>query len=303
LKLTEKVKKIALENGLDYVGVARAESLRNEPEYHRPSDFLPGAQSVISLGVKISKGVQLANKIAHLHPKLRHAIFPYLWQGFGLPSLHFVDRTAVLITRFLEKEGFLAVPAMSASTFDVRSSLTEFSNIHAAVAAGLGELGWCDLLLTPDVGPRVRLGSIITTAKLDPDPMYEGERLCKYDKCDAFNKSDEASGGLCPTKAIGPQEERVVIQDKVFMVARIDSWRCTWGSMGLSKEAGGLKDIPMPEQVGPDEVFEALKHRDPAQSMELMVIGRGDYCGKCIIECPIGRSGEVDQLMSEVRES
>jgi hypothetical protein len=59
-----------------------------------------------------------------------------------------------------------------------------------------------------------------------------------------------------------------------------------WGSMGLTKESLGLKDIPMPDQVGPEEIFNAMKERDPAQSLELMVISRGDYCGKCLHQCP-----------------
>jgi hypothetical protein len=32
--------------------------------------------------------------------------------------------------------------------------------------------------------------------------------------------------------------------------------------------------------------------------MELMVIGRGDYCGKCIMECPVARSPKLDELLN-----
>lgn len=303
MELSEKVKELALANGLDYVGVASAESLSDEPEDHRPGDFLPGARAVVSLGIKIGSGVQLANKLAHTFPHLRHAIFPYLWQGFGLPSLHFVDRTAVLIMRLLEREGYLAVPTMSASTFDIRNTLTEFSNIHAAVAAGLGDLGWCDLVLTPDSGPRVRFGSIITTAPLISNPVYQGPVLCDPETCSNVKKEAESFSTSCPTSAIGPEEETVRIGGREFRVARIDPWRCTWGSMGLSKASGGLRDIPMPVEVGPAEIFEALKKRDPAQSMELMVIGRGDYCGKCIIECPVGRNERIEELLRQAKQS
>lgn len=52
-----------------------------------------------------------------------------------------------------------------------------FSMRHAAVACGLGELGLSNLFLAPDMGPRVRLSAFITTAPLEPDPMYE-EPLC-----------------------------------------------------------------------------------------------------------------------------
>lgn len=303
MELSKKVKELALANGLDYVGVALAESLSSEPEDHRPADFLPGARAIVSLGIKIGSGIQLANKLAHTFPHLRHAIFPYLWQGFGLPSLHFVDRTAVLIMRLLEREGHLAVPTMSASTFDIRNTLTEFSNIHAAVAAGLGDLGWCDLVLTPDVGPRARFGSIITTAPLSPDPVYDGLSLCNPVTCPNVGGGGTSVSTSCPTSAIGPREKTVKIGSREFRVAKIDPWRCTWGSMGLSKTSGGLRDIPMPEAVGPAEIFEALKERDPAQSMELMVIGRGDYCGKCILECPVGRDERIEELLLQAKRS
>ena len=147
----------------------------------------------------------------------------------------------------------------------------------------------------------MRLGSIITSAKIDPDPMYNGPSLCKTESCE-LARGNKDSGSFCPSNAIGPAEEKVLIGEKEFTVARIDKWRCTWGSMGLSKSSGGLKNIPMPESVGPNEIFNALKERDPAQSMELMVIGRGDYCGRCIIECPVGRSKKLDQMLSQATQ-
>ena len=58
----------------------------------------------------------------------------------------------------------------------------------------------------------------------------------------------------------------------------------------MLKETLGLKDIPMPDKpdIGAADVFEALGKRDPSQALELIVIGRGDYCGQCIMECPAG---------------
>jgi epoxyqueuosine reductase len=295
--LTQRVKEIAMANNLDYVGIAPAESLRTEPGEGRPEHFLPGAQSMISLGIKLGLGVQWANKLAHSDPDRHQAIYSYLWHGFGLLSLHYIDRTSILITRLLEKEGYLAVPIMSASTFDVRSSLMHFSNFHAAAAAGLGELGWGDLILTPDSGPRVRFGTVITNAKLKADPGYSGPRLCNPSACQKLGNGKPVCAGVCPTKAISLEEEKVTIGQKEVRVARIDAWKCTWGSMGLSRDSGGLKDIAMPDEVDADAVFEGLAQRDSVQTMELMVIGRGDYCGKCIMECPVARSPKLDELL------
>jgi len=64
-----------------------------------------------------------------------------------------------------------------------------------------------------------------------------------------------------------------------------------------------LKDIPMPAKVGPEEVFNGMKERDPAQSLELRVINRGDYCGKCIMECPVASSPQVKALLSKAKRN
>jgi epoxyqueuosine reductase len=301
MTMTHEIKELAFSNSLDYVGIAAADSLENEPEGSRPSDFLPDAQTIVSLGVKLSLGVQFANRLAHSRRDLRHAIYSYLWHGFGLPSLHYLDRTAILIIRFLEKQGYIAVPAMAASSFDIRSSLTEFSNIRAAVAAGLGDLGWGELVLTPDAGPRARFTSIITNAPLDVDAVPTKSNLCEPDKCKELGKGLPVCARVCPTHAIGPGEQETRIGDKIFRTAKIDRWRCMWGSMGLSKDSLGLKDIPMPDTVGPEEVFNGMKERDPAQSLELMVISRGDYCGKCIMECPVASSSKVNELLLKAK--
>lgn len=301
INLKEKIRDLALTNSLDYVGFASAEALKNEPEGIRPDDFLPGARSIISIGIKLTLGSQLANKIAH-GPGPRHLIYAYLWNGFNFPSLHYLDRTALLITRLIEKEGHIAVPMNSASTFDVRNTLTEFSNLHAAVAAGLGELCWSGQVLTSDAGPRVRFGAIVTNAVLDPDLMYSGPELCDLDKCKAKGQGQPACVSVCPTKAISSTMEQVVIGDRTYEVASFDRCRCMWGSMGLTKKSLGTREIPMPEKLTFDDVFDALKKRDPHQTAELMVIGRGDYCGQCIMECPVGSPGIIDDIISKLKQ-
>jgi hypothetical protein len=69
--------------------------------------------------------------------------------------------------------------------------------------------------------------------------------------------------------------------------------------MGLSEGSLAVKPLPIPDKVEIGDVFQALKERDPRQSAELSVIGRGDYCGRCIMECPVGRPAVVGELVSE----
>jgi epoxyqueuosine reductase QueG len=45
------------------------------------------------------------------------------------------------------------------------------------------------IVLTPEFGPRNRFGVILTTAEIEPDPMYDGPKLCDPTKCDICVKS------------------------------------------------------------------------------------------------------------------
>ncbi len=61
----------------------------------------------------------------------------------------------------------LPLPATNCPTDD-RFMMAVFSYKHAAHSAGLGRLGWHSLLITPEYGPRVRLGACLTEAELEP---------------------------------------------------------------------------------------------------------------------------------------
>ena len=297
--LTKKVKELAFESHLRYVGITPVERLRHEPEGIKPETYLPGARTVVVLGVRLSLGAQLSQKLAH--QRYRSAICTYLWHGFGLPNNHYLDRTAFLVARLLEKEGHIAVPLLASSPFDLRGSLSKFSNVHAAVAAGLGEMGWSGFLLTPEAGPRNRVVSVITTAELDPDPMYDGPKLCDPDQCGTSGRSLPICSSVCPVDALSQDVQTVIIGERTFRTAQLDSNRCFWASIGLSGNALAVKPLATPDIVEISDVSQGLKERDPRQSGELMVIGRGDYCGKCIMECPVGNSPIVDRLVSEAR--
>jgi ferredoxin len=69
--------------------------------------------------------------------------------------------------------------------------------------AGLGEVGRIGLLMTPELGPRVRLGVVTTTADLVPDPRRSGASVIDF--CTICSKCADN----CPVNAIsfGPREE------------------------------------------------------------------------------------------------
>ena len=70
----------------------------------------------------------------------------------------------------------------------------------AAVLAGLGEMGWSKVLLTPQFGPRQRLGLILTDAELEPDPVRIGRIR---DRCKICVRD-------CPGNAIDPKKGNTI---------------------------------------------------------------------------------------------
>ncbi len=92
----------------------------------------------------------------------------------------------------------------------------------AAVACGLGEIGWSKMLLTPEFGPLQRVAFIFTDAEFDKyDEMYSGKSLCR--KCGACVR--ECPGGCIPAINSG-KTVRVNIAGKICEWGDIDMWRC-----------------------------------------------------------------------------
>ena len=107
----------------------------------------------------------------------------------------------------------------------------------AAAAAGLGELGHAKVFLTPQFGPRQRFAVVLTDAKLEPDPLFEGTL------CDDCRKCVSA----CPGGAIG--KSRTVsteIDGRKFKWAPLDYGKCKLTHWGFNKAASPFvaRDLP-----------------------------------------------------------
>lgn len=71
------------------------------------------------------------------------------------------------------RDGYGGIPAIR------REPVAFFSHRHAAFLAGLGTFGIHNCILTREYGPRVRFGSVFTTAKIPSDPLMN-EELCTW---------------------------------------------------------------------------------------------------------------------------
>ena len=103
---------------------------------------------------------------------------------------------AVQLAAWLRNLGFEA-KAHIVGKYDVRCP-------QVARAAGLGEIGRMGLLMTPDLGPRVRIAVVTTNAPLEPShdmPDPSVARFCQTCKKCAVN---------CPAQAISHDDRQMI---------------------------------------------------------------------------------------------
>ncbi len=288
MSLKDETKEFALVSlDMDCIGVTNVERLAGAPEGHRPTDILPGAKSVIVMGVRLPLGAVQAIYRAH-EDGLRHLQCIYGTHAYALTPNYHLKFAAYRLARFLEKRGFLATPLPSGPG----AGGAPFSHRHAAVAAGLGEFGWIGIVLTPDYGPRIRWVSVITRAEIEPDALYDGPPLCDAAACDVCIS-------VCPTGAISATESKQVrIGDRRFEYTALNVAKCRIGAEGLTKRTLGLKDLRFSENPTMEEVDGAGENIDPRQRTEVILpVHRGTYyCGKCLAHCPVGNERELNLL-------
>ena len=164
-KLTLAVKELAYRLGADLCGVANIERYENAPIRMSPQGILPSAKSVIVCAVHHpDAAIELGGE---KHPQ---DIGPYSIQYIMNDKL---DLLSFRIARLLDDLGYKTVPIASSNIWRYRgykemeaTFAPDISHIYGAVCAGLGELGWNGLCITPEYGARNRFVSIITEAEL-----------------------------------------------------------------------------------------------------------------------------------------
>lgn len=207
--------------GGDLAGIAPVERFKNAPVRISPQGHLPTAKSVIVAAVHTPDGAwELGGEPIH---------------NWGTASVvtainSRLERIGFFIAKHLEENGYKSVPIPQTAIWRYRPFedlnivfSPDLSHIHAGAAAGLGEIGYNGLLLTPEYGARQRMMTIITEAELEPDPLYSGPVLC--DRCMECVRHCAPSDGL--RKEVGGLT-RVDIGGKTFEYANKNKFRCAW---------------------------------------------------------------------------
>lgn len=283
MSVEQSIKDYALSLGVDLCGIAPVSRFEGAPEGSHPSDFLPGCKSVISVGLRLIDGV-IQTIFRNFEDGKTKAQGVYGTYGYTIaPNFHLLH-TVYALAQFIERTtGSFAMPTQVGP---LQTGLS-ISQRHAAVAAGLGEFGWHGLVLTPQFGARNRFGSVLTTAELDPDPLYNGKSLCNSPKCKVCTT-------VCPTKALSKHGEkearRVTYKDKdgdrSFDYCHIDMTRCRIGINGLMKKTGGNADFVTSLDASREEVNAAIAGiHDPMGGLQASPTWK---CGKCLAYCPAG---------------
>ena len=235
--LTLKIKELAYSLGADLVGVANIERYENAPIKMSPQGILPTAKSVVVCAVHHpDAAIELDGEI---HPQV---MGPYRIQYIMNDKL---DVLSFRIARLLDDLGYKTVPIASSNIWRYRgykemdaTFAPDISHIYGGVCAGLGELGWNGLCITPEYGARNRFISIITEAELTPTPLYNGPKLC--DMCGECIRK-------CPTNAYRKEvngTKNVVVEGKDHIFCNKNLWRCAWG-----EHFDIDLDLPIPEKV------------------------------------------------------
>lgn len=218
----QMVKKYASSAGADLVGIAGIDRFEGSPRQMDPRQIMPEVKSVIVLGFRVMRGTLRGIEEGTLFGT-------YSAMGYGGVTHLYMPMTMMNVAKFIEDAGWEACPIGQIEPWRAIDNAGHMFPHHsrpvapgraapdvsihqriAAYLAGLGEIGYSKVFLTPQFGPRQRFGVLLTELELDPDPIYDGPELCN--RCMACIRN-------CPGHAMS--EARTV---KVNLAGRELEW-------------------------------------------------------------------------------
>lgn len=240
----QMIKDYGLSRGLDMLGVAPVSRFEGAPAQMDPRYIFPGAKSVIVTARRIPRGTYRGIEEGTHWSN-------YTFYAYNRLNMLFRPIATYETACFIEDHGFEAIPIYpgvpecmptGAPLRPDQPGPDVFPAIRiAAVAAGLGEMGWSKVFLTKRFGPRQRLGMILTDAELEPDPLVPPGTIC--DRCMSCVPD---CPGHCIPHVRDNEVVRIQIEDQTYEWADVDMGKCTLTHHGLNVEASPFlaRDCP-----------------------------------------------------------
>ncbi len=278
----ESIQQRGRELGLDLIGFASASSLDDRlPEVYRPSRLATHMPTVIVVAKRSYAGFVVAH----------HGGTKQFWGGRILKRL---DETCVDLAGFIEKH--------DAAAFPLSSMMVDMGDRHgldlcpagqgsplltmAAVEAGLGTLGLNLMLLTPQFGPRVYLGGVLTELEITPGVPMAEELCLGLEDCGRC-------AAVCPEDAIPRQARR---DASLADIRDLDRVACARSSQALGpvKLQAHLRDI-FANRGHSEDMWARISDRlTGALWQEMLMVKEGSLtgCSACVNSCPVGSDYE-----------
>ncbi len=276
MKLQTSIKDHAYDLGADLIGFGNIERCEHAPMMMSPQGIYPDARTVVVMALHHPDAcVELGGE---QHPQV---MGPYSVQYFMNARL---DELAYRMATFIEKQGYGAIPIASSNIwrYNQYKELTavfapDLSHIYMSVVAGLTEIGFHGIAISPEYGARNRFITVITDALIEPDPLIPPGTLC--DQCMLCRKK-------CPTHALEKEiagENVLKIEDYEYRFPNKNLWRCAWAEhfeLDL--------DMDIPEKVNEQVILDNIRKHGL----------RSDEMGQCLKSCLPPRMRTFDRSYS-----
>lgn len=197
MNLDKRLRRIALNEGVDFFGYAELASAEKAIRDQ-------GGERIASYPRAVSVGIGIPNDLVEQleDPNRPGVKVSFHHHGYDVINSR-LDIATSRIASEIERAGYRALPVVTSKRMDNERICAEFSHKTAANLAGLGWIGKSCLLITPERGPRVRWGTVLTDAPLETSKERQKSRCGKCTKC-----SDACPVHAIVGKAFDPSEAR-----------------------------------------------------------------------------------------------
>jgi len=254
--MKERIKKFVLDLGVEDVGFGAVHDYKS-PLSPRVEDIFPKAKSMIVMVFKELSNCESNNKRIAMAGRL--------------DIMEFARSCNYKLSRFIEKE-FKSKSMSTPLSYPLNMQpenkfglIADFSQRHAAIAAGLGNWGRHNLVIHPRLGSRVVFSTILTDLELPPDSPVT-EDLCIH--CNICVEN-------CPGKALDEE-------------GKTDEFKCLRYSQpyGIGRNIRfWMKFI----SCSPDDQQKMLVSPEYMCLYQSAFIGFEYHCFNCYMSCPVGQ--------------